>query len=282
MNELAWVDSLKKIVGKPKNVLVGIGDDCALVRLGKERFLLKSDLFVEGVHFNLKKTSYKNIAKRAIARVLSDFAACGGIPRFIGVSAAIPKYVQPDKLNQILYGILEMGKKYKFALIGGDTGRATKLTLDIWGVGTCDKFISRSGAKTGDYIFISGPLGKLAFDEPFIPKIAQAQYLAKKIKVNAMIDITDGFILDLHRILKESNKGALLDKKLIPITGGEKDYYRGEDYELLFTVDRSEPKLNMLKKKFFMVGKIVDKKYGYMIADKGKTQTVKVKGYTHF
>lgn len=282
MNELTWVDSLKKITGKSKDVLVGIGDDCALVKLGKEKFLLKSDLFVEDVHFKIGETSYKNIAKRAVARVLSDFAACGGKPRFIGVSAAIPKHIKPDKLNQILYGVLEMGKKYGFSLVGGDTGRADKLTLDIWGVGVCDRFITRSGAKTGDYIFISGKLGALSFNKPFIPRLAEARYLSRKVKVNAMIDITDGFVLDLHRILKESKKGALLEKSSIPVTNGDTDYYRGEDYELLFTVDKSEPKLNILKKRFFMVGRVTDRKYGYMITDQGKNKIVTIKGYTHF
>jgi thiamine-monophosphate kinase len=282
MTEINWVDSLKKIVPKPKDVIVGIGDDCALVRLGKEKFLLKSDLFVEGIHFDIGKISYKNIGKRAVARVLSDFAACAGIPRFIGVSAAIPNHIKPDKLNQILYGILEMGKKYNFSLVGGDTGKASDLTLDIWGLGTCNKFISRSGAKIGDYIFISGKLGKLAFNKPFEPKIIQAQYLAKKFKLNSMIDITDGFILDLYRILKESQKGALLEKASIPVTNSEKDLYRGEDYELLFTVDKNESKIKLLKKDFFMVGRITYKNSGYKMIHNGKKDIIKVKGYTHF
>ena len=163
MNELQWIDYLKHKAKPAKGLLVGIGDDCALARVGREKLLLKSDIFVEGIHFKLKNITFKDIGKRAAARVFSDFAACGGYPKFIGVSAGIPAYIKGKNLRQILDGILFICKKYKASLAGGDTSRSLKLILDIWGVGQAPKCILRSTAKVGDYIFLTGMLGKRSF-----------------------------------------------------------------------------------------------------------------------
>ncbi len=282
MDELQWVDYLRKKVKSSKDVLTGIGDDCAVAKIGKEKILLKSDLFIEGVHFKLKNISFENIGKRAVARVLSDFAACAGIPKFIGVSLGSPRGLDKRYLKQILNGILKLAKKYKFSLVGGDTSSSDQLILDIWGVGSCLKPILRSGAKVGDYIFITGKLGKRPFNKPFEPRIKQSQYLVKNFKLNSMIDISDGFIIDLYRILKLSKKGAVIDKESIPLTKGERDLYRGEDYELIFTVDKREKKLNFLKDEFYCIGKITPKALGYKIKDKNKLSGVKIKGYSHF
>lgn len=281
MNELAWIDYLRKKVKPAKDLLVGIGDDCAVIKVGSKKLLLKSDLFVEGVHFNRGKISFEDIGKRAVLRVLSDFAACGGKPKFIGVSLGVPRGLDKRYLKQILNGILKLSKQYKFSLVGGDTSSSEQLILDVWGVGSCRKPILRSGAKVGDYIFVTGKLGKRPFNKPFTPRISESKYLVKNFKVNSMIDISDGFILDLYRILKLSKKGAILDKKNISLTKGERDLYRGEDYELIFTIDKGEKKLNSLKKKFHWVGKIVSKASGYKIKDNNKISKVEVKGYTH-
>ncbi|MDP2923464.1 MAG: thiamine-phosphate kinase [Candidatus Omnitrophota bacterium] len=292
LKELEWVDFLKEKVKKGKDVLVGIGDDCALVKIGKENVLLKSDLFIEGVHFpaiggsafggKQKKISFKTIGMRAVARVLSDFAACGGIPKFIGVSAGVPSHIKEKQLIRILAGILYYGKKYNFSLVGGDTAKSSKLFLDIWGIATAKKFIKRSSARVGDYIFITGRLGMRKFCDAFEPRIEIAQYLIRNFKINAMIDISDGFILDLYRILKESKKGAIVYKENIPVTKGELDFYRGEDYELIFTVDQNESRIEHLKKKFYHVGVIKSRNFGYKMQIDSRVYKIEPKGYLHF
>ena len=133
-----------------------------------------------------------------------------------------------------------------FSLIGGDTSRARNLFLDVWGVGYARKCILRKTAREGDYIFVTGKLGDREFEEPFIPRIKEARYLVNNFKVNAMIDISDGFIIDLYRILKESSKGAVLQFEDIPCNS-RSDLYRGEDYELIFTVDKNDPHIEKLK-----------------------------------
>jgi thiamine monophosphate kinase len=95
-----------------------------------------------------------------------------------------------------------------------------------------------------------------------------------------MIDVSDGFILDLYRILKESKKGALIHLDDIPYNYSPSDLFRGEDYELIFTIDKSEPKLGLLRQKFYLVGRITSR--GYKIVKDNKIENVKVKGYMHF
>ena len=282
LKELEWIDFLSEKARPGKSAIVGIGDDCALVRVGKEKLLLKSDIFVEGVHFKLKNISFKDIGKRAVARVFSDFAACCGVPKFIGVSAGIPSRIKEKDLKQILEGILSICRKYNASLVGGDTSKSTKLILDIWGVGQAYKCILRSTAKTGDYIFLTGKLGKRDFNKPFEPRINEAKELVKKFKVNSMIDVSDGFVIDLHRILKASKKGAVIFKDDIPTTKGLSDFYRGEDYELIFTVDKLEKKLPILMKKYYLAGRIKSHAFGFKWESNGKLKEVKVKGFTHF
>ncbi|MFA7677167.1 MAG: thiamine-phosphate kinase [Candidatus Omnitrophota bacterium] len=281
LTEISWIDYLKKKVPKTKRVLCGIGDDCALVSLRQKTALLKSDTFIEGVHFELGKASYRTIGSRAVARVLSDFAACAGEPEFIGISVGLPRYVSESNLKKILEGVLSLASKYKFALIGGDTARSDKLFLDVWGLGKTDKFVSRSTAKVGDYIFITGKIGARKFHETFEPRIKEAKFLTKNFAVNAMIDITDGFVCDLYKLLKSSGKGAVLDQESVPAVDKE-SLYRGEDYELIFTIDEKEKKLNVLNKKFHCVGRIKPPKFGYNFAKRGKLHKITPKGYTHF
>lgn len=281
-SELNWIDFLKKKVPKSRDVLAGIGDDCALVKAPRKNILLKSDLFIEDVHFGQKNLKLSVIVSRAVSRVLSDFAACGGLPKFIGISLGVPKYLTPKDLKEILDEVILLGRKYKFSLVAGDTSSSSKLFFDVWGVGFADKFISRSTAKEGDYIFLTGELGARRFNEKFAPRIKESQYLASNFKINSMIDISDGFILDLYRLLKESKKGALIHKGNVPVVHGEKDLYRGEDYELIFTVDKNERRIDLLKSKFYFLGTIESRKFGYKIEDNNRLSKADITGYAHF
>jgi len=281
-DELNWVEFLKKNVKKSKAVTVGIGDDCAVIKNKSSFILLSSDLFIEDIHFKLKTSSFKVIGQRAVARAISDIAACCGRPKFIVISLGLPFYVNKKDLKEITKGITVACKNEKVFLVGGDTSHSEKLFLDVMVLGEVKKPILRSGACEGDYIFLSGKLGKLAFNKPFNPKIKEALYLAKNFKISSMIDLTDGFILDLYRILKASKKGALIEKDKIPVTRGESDYIRGEDYELIFTVSKNEPKISFLKNKFYCLGRIKSKAFGFVMLNKGKKEKIKPKGYLHF
>jgi len=282
MNEFDWIKFLKSKIRKTKVVLTGIGDDCAVIKLSNKYYLVSSDLFIENVHFRIKNIPYRVVGQRAIARAFSDIAACGGLPKFVGVSMGLPYYVKEKDLKEIVEGVVSTCKNYRATIIGGDTARAGKLFIDIWVIGEAKRVVLRSQAKSGDYIFVTGILGKLRFNKLFRPKIKEASYLVKRFKINSMIDISDGFIIDLYRILEASKKGAIIWKNKIPIYKGLSDVFRGEDYELIFTVDKKEPNLKVLINKFYLVGRIRDKHFGYCIESRKGIEKVQLKGYLHF
>jgi thiamine-monophosphate kinase len=279
--ELAWVDYLRKKAPKSRDVLVGIGDDCAVVKSSRSKILLKSDLFIEGVHFDRKHSSLRHIGMRAVARVLSDFAACAARPRFIGISAGFPPGIRTKDLKNIFEGVLRYARKYRFSLIGGDTSRSAILFLDVWGLGQAQRCILRSTAQSGDHLFLSGPLGRRRFNLPFEPRIKEAGFLARDFKVNAMIDISDAFALDLHRLLSASKKGALLYYDHIPLSNGDADLYRGEDYELIFSVDKTDERLEALKKRFYYIGIVKPRGFGCKIQRNKTFKDLPAKGYLH-
>ncbi|MBD3264948.1 MAG: thiamine-monophosphate kinase [Candidatus Omnitrophica bacterium] len=279
MDELEWVDFLKKNIKKGKEVISGIGDDCALVRAGAESLLLKSDTFVEGTHFRRGDISLSRIGARAVARVFSDFAACGGRPLFAGISLGAGKREKAASIKRIMKGAEKFCRNHRCSLIGGDTTSSPFLFLDVWGVGKCGRFVPRSGARRGDYIFVTGKLGRLSFSDIFEPKIKEGLYLARRKGVHSMCDISDGFFIDLYRILKESKKGALLYGDCLDKLGREKSLYRGEDYELIFTVSKSCREAENLEKKFILAGEIKPPSFGYRVKRGEVLSEVTVKGY---
>ncbi len=283
MNELDWIKYLKKRTAKKNSqVIVGVGDDCGVVKVNDRFLLFTSDVCVENVHFKLKQISFKILGQRAIARAISDIAAVAGIPRFVGVSVGIPHRVGYRALKSIFEGILDICKKYKIQLIGGDTSRSSLLFIDVWMVGEARNIILRSGANVGDYIFITGRLGKLKFNQvPYIA-IDRIQKLVRDFKITSMIDVSDGFSLDLYRILKASNKGAIVYKESIPVTTSFEDIFRGEDYEIIFTVSKDEKNIEKLKKKYFLVGRIKHKNFGYKLQEKNLQKEMPIRGFIHF
>ncbi|MCD6583261.1 MAG: thiamine-monophosphate kinase [Candidatus Omnitrophica bacterium] len=281
MDEIGWVDFLKRYLGSSKKVIASFGEDCAIVKDKDKFILLSSDLFIEGVHFDLKKISFRNLGKRAVARAVSDIVACAGIPKFLGVSLGISPSLTFRELKSIILGVKEICRASQIEFIGGDTAKAKFLFLDVWVVGETQKYVLRSSAKEGDYIFLTGRLGELKFNQVPHLRIREIHRLVEKFKINAMIDISDGFVLDLWRLLRESGKGALIYLENLPLTRGIRDIYRGEDYELIFTVSIDQD-LSSLKKKYFLVGEIKNKEFGYKIKSKERVEKVKIKGFLHF
>ncbi|OQX82073.1 MAG: hypothetical protein B6D56_00705 [Candidatus Omnitrophica bacterium 4484_70.1] len=273
MNELDWVEFLKRRFKE-------IGDDCGVVKKGDWFYLFTNDLFVENIHFKKGKITLKNLGRRAIARAISDIVACGGVPEFVSISIGISKDFRGKALKKIVEGIYNFCKEYKLKVVGGDTSSSPFFFLDVFCLGKAKKVVLRSKAKEEDYIFLSGPLGRLKFSQvPYI-RVREVQSLLKKYKVNAMIDISDGFFLDMYRLLKESRKGVLIYRENLPIRRW-RELLRGEDYELIFVVDKSED-IERLKKKYFLVGRIKNEKFGYKIKKKDTIEDIPLEGYLHF
>jgi thiamine-monophosphate kinase len=276
--ERALIAEIRKIAASPKlsgkagrarGVIVGIGDDCSLLRLptGIDS-LVTTDFSLEGVHFRREWHPAVSVGHRCLARGLSDIAAMGGEPTAVFLSVALPLDLPQAWVRGFVRGLIRLGEKYGAKLAGGDTAQSpTGVLADIVVVGTVPKgeAILRSGAHPGDRIYVSGELGGSAaavhkmlahprtklppryYRRHFYPdpRIDVARALREKKLASAMIDTSDGLSTDLAHICEESGVGAQIDASLIPrarvgnpAQAVELDValHGGEDYELLFTV----------------------------------------------
>jgi len=305
MNEFELIARLTKALPTNQNVLVGPGDDCAVLDLGApdKLILFKTDAVVEGVHFT-KDTPPEKIGCKALARCLSDIAAMAGTPTAALVTLGLPEKFEPEFVGGIYDGLNALAKQHNVAIVGGETttnpGRIF-ISIALLGTVARGKQVLRSGAKTGDAIFVTGELGgSLAGRHlEFEPRLAEARWLAEHFSIHAMIDLSDGLAGDLRHILKASGVGAELLKDAIPISRAAKSRARekppfaaaltdGEDFELLFTVASGEAVklLDAWKKKFpklklSCIGKIVAGD-GIILRDKTGAQKLDTHGYVHF
>lgn len=252
---------------KRKDVVLGIGDDCALL-LPPERqhIAVTTDTLVAGVHFPLQ-TEARAIGHKSVAVSLSDLGAMGAEPTWISLALTIPE-VDEAWLSEFCAGVFELCEFYNVQLVGGDTTQGPlSITVTAQGLTPFDKHISRSGAKAGDWVYVTGELGdaalalKLLQGKVVVDDVYKAQMLTKlnypKPKVlvgqslreyaSSAIDLSDGLISDLRHICQASNVGAnivLDDLPISPIlndTLGKENAIElaltgGDDYELLFTV----------------------------------------------
>jgi thiamine-monophosphate kinase len=262
------------------------------MKFNRDKYLLATcDMIVEGVDFKLSEQP-RLIGRKALAVSISDIAACAGIPRYCLVSMGLPKQSSLEFVNQVLAGLLDLAKRYKINIVGGDISRAKQLSLSTTVIGIVEKkkLALRSGAKEGDVIFITGPLGGSICGKHlrFVPRIKEARFLTQNFKVNSMIDISDGLSCDLWHILKESRVGAIIFEELIPksenCSGLNDALYSGEDFELIFTLGLSDAKrLMRTTLKFYPIGNIVQRRLGLRLVKKdARVMSVKPQGFRHF
>ena len=222
--------------------LKAVGDDCAvLTQPGSDYDLvLTSDPLIQDVHFTAEAEP-EQIANKAAGRVLSDFAAMGAEPQYLLVNVVAPPEQDFQTLEKIYTEFSTLWKKYGVEIVGGDLAQGPVLELHVFGVGRVPKgtAVLRSGAKPGDLIYVTGPLGGAQTSGKhldFTPRLEWGNALRESGLVTSMMDISDGLATDLRHILKASNVGAEIDSSKVPRIGTlEEALYDGEDFELLFT-----------------------------------------------
>jgi thiamine-monophosphate kinase len=242
---IAWLRSQSQ--ASPA-VLVPSGDDLAVLKCDPTDLLLVGvDQVLDGVHFDSTIHSPRAIGKKAMNRNLSDCAAMACLPFAAVASVALPQGAGLDYAKELYLGLREAADPFDCPIVGGDTGSwPGRLALSVTILGRSDGVspITRAGARPGDGIFVTGPLGgSLAGRHmTFVPRIQLARELAATARITAMIDLSDGLARDLAHICRESGVGALLAAGNIPIhvdVGNENRLAHaigdGEDYELLFT-----------------------------------------------
>ena len=238
MNELARVERIRRAAGA-KNLVRGIGDDCAVYRpRPNEDLVFTTDLLIEDVHFTRALFPPAAIGHKALAVSLSDIAAMGAAPRFALLSLAIPRGISDAWVDAFFRGFLKLAQRFDATLAGGDLSRADKVIADVIVAGAVRRgqALTRDGARPGDRIYVSGPLGKpwQKHQRPE-PRIALGKKLAGR--ATSCMDLSDGLSLDLHRLCLASGVAAELHR--VPRARGaslEQALHGGEDYELLFTL----------------------------------------------
>ena len=269
------IAAIRRVLSGPgPQVVVGVGDDAALVRPGSGESLLTADLLVEGVHFDRALISPRDLGRKSVTVNVSDIAAMGGSPRYALVSLALPGDVDTASVMELFGGMRAAADEYAMAIVGGDLSRGRDMVVSVAVVGESPwgKAVLRSGAQPGDRVVVTGSLGAAAgglilsrtrpsgvlssawahalLDAQFRPeaRVGEGQTLAQS-GATAMIDVSDGLALDLFRLCAESDVGARLELEAVPVApaleelAGHADadprelaLSGGEDYELLATM----------------------------------------------
>lgn len=286
---------------------LSIGDDCALLTIPPGyQLAVTTDTMVENVHF-FADADPELLGHKLLAVNLSDLAAMGAEPFAVTLALTLPK-VDENWLQAFALGFFELARHYQVDLIGGDTTRGPlTLTLQAMGVVPEGMALLRSGAKPGDLLYITGPIGNAGlglkikqgylshnpapalacFNKPQ-PRIAEG--LALRSIAGACIDISDGLAADLGHILEKSGVGAYLDWERLPLSVEVQDYINhsgdwqmpltaGDDYELCFTAPAGFQQ--GLPVGCHCIG-VIEAEPGLRIRRNGRLQILEEKGFEHF
>ena len=225
------------IIRKLKRHSPLLGDDCAIIHPPPNQDLLfTTDFSIEGVHFT-RDSSAEQIGYRAVARSMSDIAAMGGRPLYCLISLALAPWTDQRWIDGFYRGVNKMLRETRTKLAGGDISHSKQLVCDVMlcgAVGT-GKALRRDGAKPGDRLYVSGPLGGWRNKRTIVPRLDIGRKLIGK--ANSCMDISDGLALDLHRLCMASSVAAEIES--VPLLKGatiHQALHDGEDYELLYTV----------------------------------------------
>jgi thiamine-monophosphate kinase len=270
---------IQRLVGRfagAPGVIVGPGDDCAVISLGHHYALATADMLVEGRHFDLRWSDPVDVGFKALSCNVSDVAAMGGKPLFALVSLGAPADTSVTLLEQLYSGIAEAAVEFGVAIIGGDTVASDVLTISVALLGepTEDGPVLRSAAMPGDALCVTGELGAAAAavkllrageqDQRALELLARVPTLADAHRrgrarvregiaaahavAHAMIDISDGLLQDVGHICDASGVGVAIDSTAIPVAAGVADAAEllgvsnpaldgGDDYELAIAID---------------------------------------------
>jgi thiamine-monophosphate kinase len=298
--------------GSVPGVVVGVGDDAAVVQPGSGELVLTTDALVEGSHFDRSTTSARHLGHKAITVNLSDVAAMGASPRFALCALTLSDDVNASWAMELFGGMREACDEYGLSLVGGNLARGSDVTVAVTMTGEVapGRAVTRSGAKAGDVIVVTGTLGasaagrrlhplrqkwtdseRAAIRRHFRPiaRVGEGLVLARH-GATAMIDVSDGLALDLSRIAEASDVGVRLriaDVPVDPAARRDEALTGGEDYELLATLpsDKVEPARAELRETFGVplasIGTVIDDGL-VVVDDDGAERSLEPAGWDHF
>lgn len=310
--EFALIDRLCSRKISDRNVVAGIGDDCAVLAYRDNKYMLfTTDMMVENDHFSLKWSSPFQIGMKLVEVNVSDIVSMGGIPKYAVISLCLKKNTSVEFMDELYRGIYQSADRHGVLVIGGDTTHGNEYVFNMAMLGEVEKNLLRlrSMAKPGDKICVTGTLGgstaglKLLLKgkkgyvndhlEPRSRTADEGRVIAKY--ANAMIDVSDGLGSEVRHICEQSKTGASIEMKSIPLSKNTLDsakslsldpydsaLYGGEDFQLVFTIPENRiPELKKEFSDFTVVGEILSKDQGSFLVKENKKYEIG-KGYDHF
>jgi thiamine-monophosphate kinase len=285
LGEFGLIDELER-----RGLVVGVGDDTAVLAGG---LVVTQDALVEGVHFRLDWTSWRDLGYKAAAVNLSDLAAAGAEPIGLLVSLALPGSTEAESVLDLFEGMKETGA----AVVGGDTTGGDRAYLSVTALGRSDRVPGRGGARPGDVLVVTGPLGGSAaglaalerglagFDE-LVEAHLRPRFRLDAGRVlapvaHALIDLSDGIVSDAKRIAERSGCCLEIEFERLPVAprieqvGPEPFWTLGEDYELLAALAATDVE----KLGFPVVGRCLEGSGVRLLRD---GERLELEGFEHF
>ena len=309
MNEFDVIRRISALLPPaPPEVLLPLGDDCAVLEIGDRTWVAASDMLVSGHHFKGWATP-EDVGYKAVAVNVSDVAAMGGTPRFVLASGGAP---DPETALRCSQGVIEACESFGVYPLGGDTTSADALTVDVAILGElATQPVLRSGASPGGLLAVTGELGAsaaglLALERGMTgpehlirrclrpePRLGAGR-VAARLCATAMIDLSDGLASDVHHLCDRSGVGCIVDLNLLPVKDDVRELARslerdpeifaatgGEDYELLICA--SGPVLdalaNSVEVPLTLIGEITQSD---VVFKRGDEQVEGLCGWNHF
>jgi thiamine-monophosphate kinase len=251
IGELAAIERIGKMLPSHRDVVLGAGDDCAIVRppvTGDWEWVLTADPVIEGTHFE-PGTAPADVGHKAVGRVLSDIAAMGAEPCWALIDIAAPANTPVKTLDELYGGATALAGTYGMAIVGGDMAESPVLAVHVFGAGVVPsgKAVRRGGGRPGDLLFVTGFLGgsRLGKHLRIEPRVREGIWL--RDWATAMIDVSDGLASDVRHLTTLSATGCEINAQAIPIAKAAREVtdglppldhalHDGEDFELLFAI----------------------------------------------
>ena len=317
IGEFGLIERITRMLHTSPAVVTGVGDDCAVLRICERLMLVSCDLFVENVHFRREYATWDEIGWKAAASCLSDIAAMGGQPMFVLVALGCPPDTKTNYIQMLYRGISAVVSRFGAVIVGGDTSVTQDgIVLDITAIGQTvgNRCLNRKGARPGDALAVTGPLGlsaaglhalqqgngapalRQAHNSPR-PRVPEGQWLCSQPFAHAMIDISDGLAQDAGHICEASHLGVNIDPEKLVITPDLQAYCDehsldpmafvlngGEDYELAFAMDGEHAERaveafgNEFRTQVNVIGEFTTEWSGVRLGG----EPLESKGYAHF
>jgi thiamine-monophosphate kinase len=301
MSEFAYIDWLRRLTPPDPRVLLGPGDDTAALHLTPGvPCLVTTDMLLEGSCFVLAEAGPLRVGRKAMAVNLSDIAAMAGRPVAAVVSVGLPRQGGRALGEELYRGLREVADSFHTAIVGGDTNSwdgTLVISVTVLGEATGRGPVTRSGARPGDMLLVTGPLGGSILGKhlDFTPRVHEAQQLHAAAELHALIDVSDGLAADVAHICRESGCGAVLHAGAIPISAEarrmndgasplEHALGDGEDFELVLAVSPEDGRRLLQTQPIagLTLAHIGDcEKEGLWLEEGGQRRPLEPRGYVH-